>query len=129
MATTQHAFLRILRHMRDLAPVFARRADVDQRFAAFTLPQSFFEKGANLLVESLLRHRIICLCILGYIAGHGAAFGFPFVPTAIENFHFLVSKQPEGPESIAGPPVGFITIKNAGRLWCDPVMTAKLRKF
>src|SRR5207249_11921925 len=66
---------------------------------------------------------------LGNFARHGAAFGFPFVPTAIENFHLLMSKQPESPECVAGPPVGLITIKNAGRVWRDPVTTAKLRKF
>src|SRR5438876_10338790 len=129
MAAPQHAFLRILRHVRDLALVFTWRAHVDQRFAAFALRQRFIEESTNLFVESFLRHRIICLWILGNFARHGAAFGFPFVPTAIENFQLLMSKHPESPECVAGPPVGFITIKNAGCVWRDLVMTATLRKF
>ena len=60
MAAAQHAFLRILGHVRDLALVFARRTHIDQRFAALALGQRFVEERANLLVEAFLRHRIIC---------------------------------------------------------------------
>src|SRR5205814_6584769 len=102
---------------------------IDQRAGAFTLRQRFIEEGANFLVESFLRHWIICLCIFGDVARQGTAFRFPLVATAIENFHFLVSKESERPECVAGPPVGFITIENAGRVWCDAVTAAKLRKF
>src|SRR5262249_14130623 len=118
-----------LRHVRDLASVLARRAHVDQRFAAFTLRQCFIKKGANFLVESFLWHRIVCLCILRNVARHGATFGFPFVPATVENFHFVMSKHSEGPNSVAGPPVGIITIKNAGGIWCDAVTTAELREL
>src|SRR5262245_55690142 len=51
MAAAQHSFLRILRHMRDLAAKFARRTHVDQRFAALALCQCLIEKRADLLVE------------------------------------------------------------------------------
>src|SRR5438309_6243963 len=61
MAAAQHAFLRILGHVRDLTPVFTRRTHVDQGFTAFTLRQRFIEECANLLVEAFLRYRITCL--------------------------------------------------------------------
>src|SRR5438874_2951922 len=129
MAATQHAFLRVFRHVRDLAFVFAGRTHVDQRLTALALRQRFVEKCANLLVESFLRHWIICLFIFRDFARHGTAFSFPFVAATIENFRLLVSEQPERPESVASPPVSLITIKNARRLWRDAVTTAKLREF
>src|SRR6476659_7006935 len=74
MAAAEHAFLRILGHVRDLASVFARRTHVYQWFTTFTLRQRFIEKCANLLVETFLRHRITRLRIFWNLARHRAAF-------------------------------------------------------
>src|SRR5207344_2692279 len=97
MTAAKHTFLRILGHVRDLAPVFARRTHVDQRFTTFTLRQRFIEECTDLLIEPFLWHRITCLRVFWNLARHRTAFRFPFVTTAVENFHFLMTKQPERP--------------------------------
>src|SRR5207249_6789340 len=81
----------LLRHVRDIALVFTWRAHVDQRFAAFALRQRVIEESTNLFVESFLRHRIICLCILGNFARHGAAFGFRSESTRLNSSHVSIS--------------------------------------
>ena len=96
---------------------------------ALALRQRFIGESADLLVEALLRHRIVRARIFRHFARHRAAFGFPFVAAAIEDFHFLVSEKPKGPERIAGPPVGFVAVKNAGRLRRDAVAAAELGEF
>src|SRR4029077_10468381 len=112
--------------MRDLASVFARRAHVDQWFSALTLRQRFVEKSANFLVESLLRHRIICLRIFWDFARHRTVFRFPFVAAAIQDFYLLVSEEAKRPQGVASPPVRFIPVKNTSRIWRDSVPPAKL---
>src|SRR5262249_53347960 len=129
MATAQHALLRILRHVRDLAPVFTGRTHIDQWFAALALQQSFIEKRANLLVEPFLRHRIICLRIFGNFACHRTAFGFPFVTSAIEDFNLVVTEKTKRPESVTGPPIRLIAVKNTNRLRRYSVAAAKALKF
>src|SRR4030095_15335507 len=92
MTAPQHAFLRILGHVRDLAFVFARRTHIDEWFGTFALGKRLVEERANLLVEAFLRHRIICPWIFWNFSCHWTLFGLPFVATAVENFHFLVSE-------------------------------------
>ena len=36
-----------------------------------------------------------------------------------------MTEKAENPEGIAGPPVGFVTVKNTGRLRGDPVLRAE----
>ena len=129
MPAAQHAFLRILRHVRDLTLVFAWGTHINERLVTLALCQRFIKKRANLLVEAFLRHRIICLCILRHFTCHRPLLGLPFVAAAVENFHFLVAKQAECPERVTPPPIRFVAVKNAGRLRRDSVTTAKLRKF
>src|SRR5438045_7465269 len=126
MAATQHAFLRVFRHVRDLAFVFAGRTHVDQRLTTLALRQRFVEKSANLLVESFLRNWIICLFVFRDFARHGTAFGFPFVAATIENFHLLVSEQAERPESVASQPVRLISVENECCVWCSGGSTLEL---
>src|SRR5438094_7122551 len=86
-------------------------------------------EGANLFVESFLRHRIICARILRNFARHGTAFGFPFIAPAIKDFNLFVTKQAKRPERVASPPVGLVTVKNTRRIRCYSVPAAKTRKF
>src|SRR5438094_9738029 len=102
VTATQHTFLRVLRHVRDFAFVFAGRTYIDQRLAALALSECFIEKCADLLIEPLLRHRIVCLRIFRDLARHWPLFCFPLVAAAVQNFHLLVPEQSESPESVAG---------------------------
>jgi hypothetical protein len=40
-----------------------------------------------------------------------------------------MSKQPERPKRVAGPPVRLVTVKNTGRVGRDAVAAAQLREF
>src|ERR1043166_5064363 len=103
--------------------------DVDQRFATLTLGQRFIEKCADLLVEAFLRHWIICLRVFWNLTRHRAAFRFPFVATAIEDFHFLMTKQSERPECVTSPPVRLVAVENASGVRGNAMPAAKTRKF
>ena len=129
MTAAQHAFLRIFRHVGDLALVFAGRTHIDERLFRLALRERFIGKGANLLVHPSRRHGIICVRIFRHFARHLAAIGFPFVAAAVENLHLLVSEQTERPERVAGPPVRFVAVENTGRFGRDPVATAKFGEF
>src|SRR5258708_29059522 len=125
MTAAQHTLLRIFRHVCDLAPVFARRSHIDERLLALALPERFFEKRANLFVEALLRHRIICARIGRSFPRHWTVFCLPFVPSAVQNFHFVVSEQAKRPERVTGPPVRFVAIENASCLWRDASLASQ----
>ena len=64
MTASQHAFLRILRHVCDIALKFTGRAHINQRFSRFALRERFVGKGADLLIETLFRNRIISRWLL-----------------------------------------------------------------
>src|SRR5262249_13074993 len=60
---------------------------------------------------------------------HRTAFRFPLIATAVENFHFLVTEQPERPKRVTRPPVRLVTVKNASGIRRDAMAAAKPRKF
>ena len=129
MTAAQHAFLRILWHVRDLTLVFARRTHINERLAALALRQRFIEKRPNLLVEAFPGHPIVCLWIFRDFTRHRPLFGLPFVAPAVKNFHFLVTEQAERPERVTRPPIRLVAVKYAGRVRRDSVPAAKPREF
>src|SRR3954447_5487513 len=126
MPTAQHALLRILRHVSDVAFEFAGRTDIDERLARFTLGERFVGKGADFLVEALIRHRVMSRGELWDFPGHWASVRFPFVAATVEDLYLFMAKQTECPERVAGPPVRLVAVKNAGRVGRDAVAAAQL---
>src|SRR5205807_3746637 len=129
MTAAEYAFLWILRHVRDLALVLTRGTDIDQRFARFTLRQSFVRESANFLIVTSLRHRIICARIFRCLSRHLPAFCLPFVAAAVENLHLIMAEQSKSPESVARPPIRFVAIENTGRFGRDAIAAAQLGEF
>src|SRR6184192_1861210 len=128
-----HDKVKILNGGRDKWKAEGRRMTREiPKFAETNYPvpkQRFDKEIRNLFVEPLLRHRIICLCEFWNFPRHAAAFRFPFVPAAIEDFHFVVPEQTERPESVASPPVRLIAVKNTNSVRRDSVPAAKPGKF
>src|SRR5436309_15522638 len=115
--------------MRDLALVFSGRTDIDQRLVGLALRERFIGKGPNLFVEAFFRHWIIRLRIFWNISGHWSLFRFPFVAATVQNFHFFMPEQPEGPERVACPPVRLVPVNNERRFRSDGVLTGTLGQF
>src|SRR5207247_3189593 len=115
VTATQNTFLRILRHMRDLALVFSGRTHIDQRLVGLALRERFIGKGPNLFVEAFFRRWIIRLRIFWNISGHWSLFSFRFVAATVQNLHFLMPDQPEVPERVAWPPSRLVLVYTACR--------------
>jgi hypothetical protein len=93
------------------------------------LRERFVEEGPDLLIEPLLWYRIICLRVFWNFPRYRAGFRFPFVATAVKNFHFLMAKQTEGPKRVTRPPVRLVAVENASGVRRNAVTIAKPRKF
>src|SRR5262249_59751760 len=109
--------------------VFTGGTDMDNCFPRLTLRERVIREGANLIIHAARRNRIIRPLRFGHVTRHLTALGLPFVTAAVENFYLGVPKKAECPERVAGPPVGFVAVENAGGVRSDSVSTAKLGKF
>ena len=108
---------------------FPGRAHVDQWLARLTLGQSFVGKGPDLLVETLLRDRVLAAGRFGNFARHRTLLRFPFVPATVQDFDFFVSKQTEGPKGITSPPVGLVAVENTGGIARNSISAAEIGEF
>src|SRR5687767_370222 len=113
--------------MSHFAAKFAWRTDIDQRFPMLHVRQRIFVECANLFIATA-RNRIFRLWKLRLLTGHLPPFSNPFLASAIKNFHLFMAEESEGPERITSPPIGFIAVKDASRIGCDPVPAAKIGK-
>ena len=124
MASAEHSLLRIFRHVGDFAAELAGRAHVDERQPRLAVLPCVLEKRADIRVAPHGRHRIIDRRVTGFFARERAALGHPLVAPAVHDFHIFVAEQPENPQRVAGPPVRFVAVENAGRVGTDPVLRA-----
>jgi len=120
MTAAQDAFLWILGHVRDLAFVFSgERTSISGLPLLLCASASSKKARISLSIVSSARDNL-CSDISNF-ARHRTAFGFPFVASAIEDFHILMTKQPKCPERVARPPVRLVAVKNTGGIRRDAV--------
>ncbi len=119
VTAAQDAFLGVFRHVGEFAGELARGADVNEGFAFAGVAQGVIKKGADAGVVALGRDGVVRGGVAGFVFGEGAAFGDPLVAAAVEDFAAGVAEEVEDPEGVAGPPVGFVAVEDAGGVGGD----------
>src|SRR5262249_5178454 len=118
---TQGAFLWVIGHVQEFPAVFARRAYINQRFVRLDVLHDLTTEGPNLQVRSA---RCVRDCpIAGPHLGQRSAFVDPLLPPAVHDAAISMPIELKDPESIAGPPVVAVTVKDHGVIVADPFAT------
>ena len=121
MAATKDPLLRILGHVGHQSFEFAGGTDIDQGELGAALGESSIVKGADLIIETSGGNRIGHRRVLGHLPSEGTPLGDPLVASAVHDPHLRVTEETEDPQGVAGPPVGLISVKDAGGLGRDAV--------
>src|SRR5689334_2667484 len=90
--------------------------------------QGIVEKGANLGILALGRHRVLGAGRFRLFLGERTTLLDPLVAPPIEDLYLSVAEKSESPEGVAGPPVRFVAVEDAGGIARDPVFRANLGK-
>ena len=86
-------------------------------------------EGSNFVVMPFCGHRIFASRVAWHFPRKGAVFGDPLVAAAIHNLDFLVPKKAKCPQSVARPPIRFVTVKYDSRAFGDSVLRTELGKY
>src|SRR5215204_3718105 len=114
----ESAFLWVVRHVKELAPVLTGTPHVDHLAPGLQVPLHVLPERPYPGVVSL-RNGIVSPGKGWHILGHFAPLRFPFYPSTVHNLHIVVSEEPEHPEGVGGPPVVLVTVEDNRRIRGD----------
>src|SRR5690606_17117742 len=121
----QGALFRVIRHVGAFAGVFLSRTHVDQRVAQVV--QDLWQERADFRINAL-DHRVLGRGYSWLLGAQLAAFGYPFVASAIHQAYIFVAEQREDPQCVGSPPVGLVAVDDHGGLAGDALGGHQLRK-
>src|SRR5215212_5261239 len=111
----ESAFLWVVRHVKELAPVLTGTPYVDHLSPGLQMPLHVLPESPYLGVVPL-RNRVLSPGKGWYILGHFAPLRFPFYPSTVHNLHVVVAKETEHPEGVGRPPVVLVTVEDDRRI-------------
>ena len=115
----QRAFLRVVRHVQQLAAVLPRRPDVDQRLAQ--VRHDLVLERADLAVVAV-DDRVVGRRPLRLVGGQRAALGDPLGPSAVHQPDIGVREQRDDPQGVRGPPVVPVAVEHQRGVAADPLV-------
>src|SRR5918993_2442413 len=114
----ESALLWVVRHVKELAPVFTGTPHVDHLAPGLQVPLHVHPERPYLGVVPL-RNGVVSPGKRWHILGHFAPLRLPFYPSTVHNLHVVVAEEPEHPQGVGRPPVVLVTVEDDRRIRGD----------